>query len=89
MSQPSLTAQLLVIACLSFGPQYIAEWPQQAAVVEPRHIHSSLPVPLLHVFPRSTAIDRLGLVEHVDGLDQDVIMAVTLTAQRRFYAKPL
>jgi hypothetical protein len=83
-----LTTQLLVIVCLSFRGQYIAEWFEQAVVVKPGHPFQRGQFHGFTRLPRSAAVDQLSLVEPVNGLGQGIIIAVALAAHRRLYAGP-
>jgi hypothetical protein len=58
---------LLVIVCLSFRRRYIAEWFEQAVVVEPRNLFQRGQFDGLACFPQSVAVNQLGLKETVDG----------------------
>ena len=71
-----MTAELLVIVCLSFGRRYIAERFQQAMVVEPGNPFQRGQFDGFTRLPGSAAVDQLSLVEPVDGLGQGVVIAV-------------
>jgi len=81
-----LTAQLLVIVCLSFGRRYIAERFQQTMVVEPRYPFQRGQLDGLTRFPRSVEVDQFSLVEPVDGFSQGIIVAVAFATHRRLDA---
>ena len=79
--------ELLVVVCLSFGGRDVADGFQQAMVVEPGHPFERCQFNSFHRFPRSAAVYQFCLVEAVDGFRQCVVVAVTATSYRRFYAR--
>jgi len=79
----SLTAQLLLIVCLSFGLRYIAQWRQQAMVVKPGHPFQRGQFDGLTRLPGSAAMDQLSFVEAVDGLGQGVDAPMSRNFRRR------
>jgi hypothetical protein len=61
-----------VVALLGFGGRDIADWPHQAAVVEPVNPFESSELDSLEGSPRPTPMDDLGLVKPVDGLGESI-----------------
>lgn len=78
-----LTAQLLVIVCLSLRWRYMAEQLQQALVIEPATHPSGANSTASRDFPGVRRWMKLSLVKPVDGLGKGVIVTSALATQRR------
>ena len=75
-----------MVATLGFCGRDIADWCQQASVIEPFYPFQRGEFHGLEAVPRPAAVNDLGLVKPVDGLGERVVVAVADAADRGFNA---
>ena len=73
-----LTSTLLVVVCLGLGRRDIADGSEWSLVVEPSHPFERNQFHRLLGFSWCSAMDQLGFVQIVDGLDERIVIAVPL-----------
>ena len=81
-----MLGELPPVVCLSLGRRDVPDGFEQSDVVEPVNPLQGGQFHGFPGFPRSPAVDQLGLVEPVDGFGQGVVVAVATAADRGFDA---
>lgn len=80
------------MVCLGLCRRDVPDGSAQALVVQPGHPFERRELPRCLDFPRCSAVEKLGLVEPIDGLSQGIVITVAHAADKRFdagFSKPL